>query len=78
LFGEFRYAAHTWDKERRVIVKAEHLEQGANTRFVVTNLVGRPQQLYDGVYYLRGEAENRIKGGELRNYESQMLGGDVL
>jgi len=65
LFGEFRYAAATWDKERRIIVKAEHLEQGANTRFLVTNLAGQPQQLYDEVYCLRGEAENRIKEQQL-------------
>jgi hypothetical protein len=63
--GEFSYAAGTWDKERRVIVKAEHLEQGANTRFLVTNLAGEPQQLYDEVYCLRGEAENRIKEQQL-------------
>ena len=65
LFGALSYAAQSWDKERRVIVKAEHLEQGANTRFVVTNLAGRPQQLYDEVYCLRGEAENRIKEQQL-------------
>lgn len=65
LFGEFSYAAGTWDKERRVIVKAEHLEQGANTRFLVTNLAGQPQQLYDEVYCQRGEAENRIKEQQL-------------
>jgi hypothetical protein len=28
IFGEFMYAADTWDKQRRVIVKAEHLRQG--------------------------------------------------
>ena len=64
-FGEFSYAAGTWDKERRVIVKAEHLEQGPNTRFIVTNLAGQPQQLYDEVYCQRGEAENRIKEQQL-------------
>jgi hypothetical protein len=65
LFGEFSYAAGTWDKERRVIVKAEYLQQGANTRFIVTNLAGQPQQLYDEVYCQRGEAENRIKEQQL-------------
>jgi hypothetical protein len=45
LFGEFVYGAETWDRERRVIVKAEHLDEGPNTRFVVTNLVGTPQTL---------------------------------
>jgi hypothetical protein len=65
VFGEFIYAADTWDKQRRVIVKAEYLQQGANTRFVVTNLAGDPQELYDNLYCQRGEAENRIKEQQL-------------
>jgi len=65
VFGEFMYAADTWDKQRRVIVKAEHLQQGENTRFVVTNLAGESQYLYDHVYCQRGEAENRIKEQQL-------------
>ena len=68
LFGEFRYAAQTWDRPRRVIVKAEHLLQGPNTRFVVTNLLGTPQGLYDEVYCQRGEMENRIKEQQLYLY----------
>jgi hypothetical protein len=65
IFGEFAYAAETWDRQRRVIVKAEHLEQGANTRFIVTNLEGEAQKLYDELYCQRGEAENRIKEQQL-------------
>jgi len=65
LFGEFVYGAETWDRERRVLVKAEYLDEGPNTRFVVTNLVGAPQTLYDEVYCQRGEAENRIKEQQL-------------
>ncbi len=65
IFSEFMYAAQTWDCKRRVIVNAEHLPQGANTRFIVTNLEGKPQKLYDGVYCQRGEAENRIKEQQL-------------
>lgn len=61
LFGELSYAAGTWDRSRRVIVKAEHLARGANTRYVVTNLKGDPKRLYDWVYCARGEMENRIK-----------------
>jgi len=61
IFGEFYYAAQTWDVKRRVIVKAEHTEKGANPRFVVTNLPGEPQYLYDEIYCQRGEMENRIK-----------------
>jgi hypothetical protein len=65
LFGEFVYGAEAWDHERRVIVKAEHLDQGPNRRFVVTNLTGGPQSLYDEVYCQRGDAENRIKEQQL-------------
>ena len=36
LAGEARYAAESWDAERRVIYKAEALVKGPNTRFVVT------------------------------------------
>lgn len=65
LFGQFHYAAKTWDQSRRVIVKAEHLEQGPNTRFVVTNLDGAPQMLYDDLYCQHGDMENRIKEQQL-------------
>jgi len=61
LFGEVAYAAETWDRRRRVLVKAEHLAEGANTRFVVTSLAGDPQDLYDRLYCARGDMENRIK-----------------
>jgi hypothetical protein len=65
IFNTFRYAAKTWDKKRRVIVKAEHLEKGPNTRFVVTNLKGASRDLYDKLYCQRGEMENRIKEQQL-------------
>lgn len=61
IFSEFQYAAETWDKKRRVIIRAEHSEMGENPRFVVTNLEGDPQDLYDNLYCARGEMENRIK-----------------
>jgi hypothetical protein len=47
MFGEFPYAAGTWDKPRRVIARLEHGEQGANPRFIVTDLQGSPKALYD-------------------------------
>lgn len=65
LFAAIDYAAYTWDKQRRVIVKAEHLELGPNLRFVVSNLDGEPQTLYDRLYCKRGECENRIKEQQL-------------
>jgi hypothetical protein len=65
LFGTFAYAAGSWDRPRRVIVKAEHGVRGANPRFVVTNVPGDPRPLYDEIYCQRGEAENRIKEQQL-------------
>jgi hypothetical protein len=65
LFKEIQYAAGTWDKERRVIVKAEHGPLGSNPRYVVTNLDTPAQELYDEVYCARGEMENRIKEQQL-------------
>ena len=65
LFAETLYAAQSWDRQRRVVMKAERLPAGPNTRFVVTNLEGTPQSLYDDNYVLRGDMENRIKEQQL-------------
>ena len=42
LFSEFSYAANTWDRERRVIAKAEFGPQGDNPRFVEVPADSRP------------------------------------
>jgi len=65
LFSQFKYKAKTWDKKRRIIVKAEHSDRGANPRYVVTNLEGGSERLYDAIYCARGEMENRIKEQQL-------------
>jgi hypothetical protein len=65
VFAWIDYAASTWDRERRVIAKAEFSAQGPNPRFVVTSLEGDPATLYDEVYCGRGEMENRIKEQQL-------------
>ena len=65
LFCSISYAASTWDKKRRVIVKAEHSRRGGNPRYVVTNLKGDDQELYDKLYCARGDMENRIKEQQL-------------
>ena len=64
-FGEIVYGARSWNKKRRVIVKAEHLSKGSNPRYVVTNLAGAAQSLYEEVYCARGDMENRIKEQQL-------------
>ena len=65
LLYEFRYGAHTWHCERRVIARLEHTDKGDNPRYIVTNLEADPAQLYDALYCARGEAENRIKEAQL-------------
>ena len=78
LFHDFMYAAGTWPRERRVVVKAEHTDLGANTRFVVTNLdlADDPQGLYDGMYCERGEMENRIKDQQLGLFADRASSSD--
>ena len=61
LFTSFSYQADSWDQPRRSIAKVEYTHLGANQRFVVTNLSRNPQFIYDDIYVLRGDVENRIK-----------------
>jgi len=63
--GEFVYAAQSWARARRVITRLEYGAQGNNPRYVVTNLTGQAQALYDELYCQRGEAENRIKEAQV-------------
>ena len=62
LFSDVYYAAKSWDKPRRIVMKAEWLEKGGNPRFLVTNLETEAQELYDNFYVQRGAtSEHRIK-----------------
>jgi hypothetical protein len=69
VFTEFEYSTKKtkkggWDRERRVIAKAEHIDGKENPRFVVTSLksgAGKAQELYEEMYCARGDMENRIK-----------------
>ena len=65
-FAALRYGARSWDKARRVIARLEHGRKGANPRFVVSNLHGDGQDLYDKLYCACGEMENRIKEQQLQ------------
>ena len=65
-FGECLYAAGSWNRERRVIIKADiALHPGRkpkdNPRFIVTNLKTTPKFIYQKVYCARGDIEHRIK-----------------
>jgi len=69
VFKDFRYETRdSWTRERRVVGKAEHLDKGANPRFVVTSIEKEKidaQALYEELYCARGEMENRIKEQQL-------------
>jgi hypothetical protein len=67
VFTEFEYRTKTkkgWDRERRVVAKAEHIDGKENPRFVVSSLRSQrwaAQSLYEELYCARGDMENRIK-----------------
>jgi hypothetical protein len=69
VFTEFEYSTKKtkkggWDRERRVVAKAEHIDGKENPRFVVTSLTRERwagQALYEELYCERGNMENRIK-----------------
>jgi hypothetical protein len=66
VYSEASYAAGSWERERRILIKAEVVygegkEPKDNPRFVITNMTQTPQWLYEKVYCQRGEIENRIK-----------------
>jgi hypothetical protein len=66
IFVEFEHKTlkGAWNKDRRVVAKAEHINGKSNPRFVVTSLDAEPwdkQKLYEELYCGRGDMENRIK-----------------
>jgi hypothetical protein len=69
VFAELSYRTlDSWGRERRVVAKAEHLQKGANPRFVVTSVRVERREgraLYEEDYCARGEMENRIKEQQL-------------
>ena len=76
-FTEFLYRTKdTWSRSRRVVGKAEVMNEGENPRFVVTNLPAKgfeddqeenlesrfsPTRLYQEMYCARGDMENLLK-----------------
>ncbi|MGH6783960.1 MAG: IS1380 family transposase, partial [Sphingomicrobium sp.] len=61
-FKEFHDAAGSWSRVRRIIARVEAGADGADTRFIVTNLGhGSGRSLYQELYCRRGQAENHIK-----------------
>jgi hypothetical protein len=66
VFAEFPYQTTTgsWNRERRVVAKAEHIDGKENPRYLVTSFTVEEcpaQRLYEQCYCARGDMENRIK-----------------
>jgi hypothetical protein len=64
-FMSFKYAAGSWECERRVIARLEYGSQGEDQRYIVTNMVGLARPLYEKLYCQRGNMENCIKSVQL-------------
>ena len=80
-FADMTYAARTWDRPRRVIVKAEHSAYGANPRYVVTNLTGDARQLYEKLYCARQDGKHdqgATAGSVCRSYLLSRLVGESV
>jgi len=81
VFKDFRYQTiQSWNRERRVVGKAEHLDKGSNPRFIVSSI--EPEQmdartLYEQLYCERGEMENRIKEQQLWLFADRTSAGKM-
>jgi hypothetical protein len=71
LLAEEVYQADSWPHPRRVIIKAEALAKGTNTRFVVTTRDDPPEALY-AWYTDRGATENWIKDLKLACFADRL------
>jgi hypothetical protein len=71
VLDETAYQAGSWPQARRVIIKAEALAKGPNTRFVVTTRDDPPAALY-AWYTDRGETENWIKDLKLACFAGRL------
>jgi hypothetical protein len=59
---DLEYAAQTWPKAFRGVLKAAVMALGDNPRFVITSLdLPSPEGLYRDLYCARGQDENWIK-----------------
>lgn len=81
VFKDLRYETReSWSAERRVVGKAEHLDKGANPRFVVTSIPTEQmaaQSLYEQLYCARGDMENRIKEQQLWLFADRTSAGKM-
>lgn len=76
-FYEFEYGANSWSAKRRIILKTESNKTVSTNNFIVTNLSGNPQHLYEKVYCGRCDVENRIKEQKLYLFSNCTSGKDM-
>jgi len=80
-YRDFRWLTRdSWSRARRVVGKAEWTNGGANPRFVVTSLSSteaRARHLYEKIYCMRGEMENRIKECQLDLFADRTSSGTM-
>ena len=61
-YSQLFYQAQSWPAAKRIICKAEYNNQGANTRFIITNLKHANYRfIYETIYCARGAMELMIK-----------------
>jgi len=70
VFTEFLYKTTTgsWSRMRRVVAKAEHLQDKENPRYVATSLTAEEwpaQRLHEELYCERGEYEHDTDAGRI-------------
>jgi hypothetical protein len=81
VFKDFLYRTlDSWERERRVVGKAEYMEKGANPRFIVTSIAEEniaACALYEEMYCARGDMENRIKEQQLYLFADRTSAGKL-
>jgi len=81
VYKDFYYETlKSWSRKRRIVAKAEHLDKGANPRFVVTSMKRQRIDaaiLYEKLYCGRGEMENRIKEQQLWLFADRTSAGKM-
>ena len=61
-YGDFKYQAKSWDRERRVIARCDRTDEGLDVRYIVTN-IEKPvaKVVYEDLYCGRATCEAWIK-----------------
>jgi hypothetical protein len=70
VFADFRYAAKTWDRQRRVVARVDFDDEGLSVRYIVTNIDKfTAAHIYENIYCKRSCVELCIKNMKQTNCE---------